>query len=148
MPARRKKRTYNVRLIRRNFSYSIDEVAELFDLHTNSVRLWLKDGLTPIDSVRPILIHGSDLIAFIRKRQTARKHPCAPDEFFCFRCRQPRHAWENLVDLEIRPGSKVLLKAVCAVCDGGLNKAGLQAKLEDYRLLFDLQTVTDGRLVV
>jgi hypothetical protein len=144
----RKKRTYNPRLVKRDFSYTIEEIAELFGLHENSVRLWLKEGLPTIDAGRPTLIHGSDLIAFIRKRQTTRKHPCAPDEFYCCRCRKPRRAWESLVDLEIRPGSKVLLKAVCEVCGGGLNKAGAQAKLAEYRRVFDVQTAQRERLMV
>ena len=35
---RRKRRTYNVRLVRRNLSYEIREIAELFSLHPQAVR--------------------------------------------------------------------------------------------------------------
>lgn len=148
MMGNRKRRTYNPRMIKRDFSYTIEEVAALFCLHQNSVRLWLKDGLQPIDAGRPTLIHGSNLIEFVRDRQAARKHPCGPNDFYCCRCRQARRAWENLVDLENRPGGKVLLKAICDVCFGGLNKIGSQSKLEEYRRLFEIQTVTDERLIV
>ena len=44
-----------------------------------------------MDERRPILIHGGDLIEFLETRQAKRKQTCATDEFYCFRCRRPRH---------------------------------------------------------
>jgi hypothetical protein len=49
------KRTYNLRLIRRTCSYTVHEVAELYSLHPNAVRCWVKKGLRTIDDRRPSL---------------------------------------------------------------------------------------------
>lgn len=73
-PSRRKSRTYNLRLIRRDYSYMIQEIAELFSLHPNAVRRWVKNGLRTIDSHRPQLIHGTDLIEYLDRRQRQSAH--------------------------------------------------------------------------
>jgi len=143
--AKVKKRTYNTRLIKQ-ISYRVEEIAVLYDIHTNSVRRWLEIGLRAIDEGRPALIHGSDLMNFLKDRQSKSKHKCQPYEFWCCRCRVPVSAWENLVDIEIRTELLVNLKAVCAVCGAGLNKAGSRKKLPEYQARFDIQTVSEARL--
>ena len=40
----RRKRTYNVRLVRRDYSYDIREISELFSLHPQAVRRWQQTG--------------------------------------------------------------------------------------------------------
>jgi hypothetical protein len=65
-----------VRLVRRNLSYSINETAELFALHPQAVRQWIKAGLQTIDDRKPFLIHGSELIRFLTERRSGRKHQC------------------------------------------------------------------------
>jgi len=82
---RPKKRTYNTRLIKRDYSYFVCEIADLFDLHPQAVRRWITAGLAIIDERRPFLIHGRDLIAFLNERQSQRKQPCAADELYCLR---------------------------------------------------------------
>jgi hypothetical protein len=141
-----KSRTYNVRLIRRDYSYEVGELIALFGIHANTVSRWHADGLRPIDNHRPLLFHGSDLIDFLSRRQSARKRPCQPGEFFCCRCRGPRPAWENAIDIEIRDERRVVLKAVCEACGGAVNKIGTVRKISEYRTQFDVQTTMDLRL--
>lgn len=146
--APKKKRTYNTRRIRKNYAYEVDEVAELFGLHTNSVRLWLLQGLKSTDGKRPTLVHGTDLADFLNGRQARRKRPCKPTEFYCCRCRRPRTPWENVVDVEIQDERRLLLKAVCSKCGGALNRIGSVRKLAEYKTLFEIQATTDRRLSV
>ncbi|PLX37828.1 MAG: DNA-binding protein [Hyphomicrobiales bacterium] len=148
MPERRKRRTYNPRLVRRDCTYSIEQLANLFSVHANTIHLWRRDGLRAIDGLRPILFHGSDIQAFLNNRQGRRKVKCAPTEFYCCRCRRPRVPWERLVDIEIRNSKQLLLKAVCPVCGAGMNKAGSTAKIGEYRKIFDIQTVAGEGLAV
>ncbi|MGH6926058.1 MAG: hypothetical protein ACRED5_20215 [Propylenella sp.] len=143
---RAKKRTYNTRLIRRDYSYEVRELVELFGLHPNTVRLWLRQGLRSIDAHRPTLIHGSDLIDFLGGRQTRRRRPCQLNEFFCCGCRRPTPPWENLVDIEIRDDRRLVLKAVCSECGSALNRIGSVRKIEEYRGAFEIQATTDRRL--
>jgi len=145
--APRKKRTYNWRLIKRDFSYEVGEIAELFDIHPNTVRQWLAEGLPAIDDRRPTMVHGTELAEFIRKRQSNRKRKCRPDEMFCCRCREPKRPWERVVDVEIESDRRLRLTGLCSTCEAPLNRLGATPRLDEYRALFNVQTITDRRLV-
>ena len=71
------KRHPNYRLVKIHRTYSVEEIARLFDKHKNTVRKWLKEGLQPIDKSRPVLALGSVLVAFFKARRMAAKRPCA-----------------------------------------------------------------------
>ena len=46
-------RRFNPRRVKVHRSYTVDEVARMFEAHKNTVRAWLRDGLKPIDQRRP-----------------------------------------------------------------------------------------------
>ncbi len=142
----RQSRTYNTRLIKRDYSYAASEIVALLKIHENTVGNWHADGLPPIDDRRPLLFHGSDLIEFLSRRQERRRHVCGPGEFFCCKCRAPRPPWERAVDVEIRDARRLILKAVCSVCGTAMNRIGAVRQLDEFRTRFDFQTVTDLRL--
>jgi hypothetical protein len=52
------KRHPNPRLVKLHRSYTVEQIARLFDIHKNTVRAWVKQGLQPIDGQRPALFHG------------------------------------------------------------------------------------------
>lgn len=139
-------RTYNTQRIRRDYSFDTREIVDLLNVHENTVANWRQEGLKVIDDKRPVYVHGSDLIEFLTNRQTKRRHPCGPDEFFCCKCRTPQRAWERAVDVEIRDERRLVLKAVCEACGTAMNKIGSVKKLASFEALFDFQTVTDLRL--
>jgi hypothetical protein len=143
---RAKKRTYNTRLIKRDYCYFVWEVAELFDLHANAVRRWLKVGLGALDDRRPILIHGRDLIDFLDGRQARRKQKCAADELFCLRCRRPRHPRFGRVELKFRSEMRLDLSGVCDTCGTRMHRAGSVARLEEYRQAFSIEMQGEGRI--
>lgn len=144
-----KRRTYNTRLIKRDYCYRVEEVAELFGLHVQAVRRWLRDGLRRIDDRRPILIHGSDLIAFLDERQSKRKCRCAAGELYCCRCRMPRRPRSCLVRIELETDSRLLLSGECVECAAAMRQIGSVRKLDLYRSTFVVQmkasTRIDGR---
>ena len=136
----RKRRKYNTRLVRQEYSYSIPEIAKLFGVHKNAVGQWLKSGLRPIDCSRPILVHGSALISFINNRQAARRAACQPNELYCFRCRAPRNAKDNKVSVD-RHSTKVLqLLAQCCVCGLRMSKSISVKQLPIYQQVFECPT--------
>jgi hypothetical protein len=139
------KRTYNTRLIKRDYAYFISEIADLFHLHPNAVRRWIKAGLFTVDDRRPALIHGGDLIDFLDTRQAQRKQKCAIDEFYCCRCRRPRRPLFNRVQVQIRK-AKINLSGVCDTCGSRMNSVGSVSGIEDYRRTFMIQTPGEGLL--
>ncbi len=143
----RRKRTYNTRRIKRSYSYYLTEIAELFRIHKNSVRNWIKTGLPLVDGRRPHMVHGSALVIFLDERQSKRKHRCQPHEFFCFKCRLPRPPWEGLADMTITSEKRLQLSGICSTCNTQVFKAGSVAKIPEYAKTFNLQTV-QGRHII
>lgn len=127
-------------------AYTVQEIADLFDLHKNAVLHWLKDGLNANPDGRPYLIRGDELIRFLNERQKSKKQKCALDELFCFKCRTPRKAYEGIVDLTIETPTCFRIKGLCVVCGTRVNKVqGIKnlAKIEDC---FHIQQREDLRI--
>ena len=144
-PTRR--RTFNVRLIKRDSTYSVEQVSDLFTVHANTVRNWQGDGLKAIDHHRPTLFHGSDLASFLRRMMASRKQTCGPDEFFCFKCRAPRRPVDLLVKLE-RQGGKVLRLTCRCACGTRMFKASSLKNLSVYAEIFVLSPIVPEHITV
>ena len=123
MPGANSSRTPHARLAKRDATYTVDEIAELFTVHPNTVRNWMASGLKAIDGRRPILIHGSDLIAFLNYQKKRRKRCCGPDELFCFKCREPRLPKDGVITHEIQNPRVMRAAGHCTVCGTRMFKA-------------------------
>lgn len=143
-PVRR--RRYPANRIKQTSSYDPGEIAKLFGVHRNTVRHWLKDGLKAIDDRRPILVHGAALKAFISERQEAKRQKCAPDEFFCFRCRAPRKLWGNVADFSWHTDKIAKLSGLCCVCETTMHRSVRRADLSKFAALIDIQPMASELL--
>lgn len=114
-------------------SYSVPELAKRLGVHKNTVRLWQRDGLKPIDTTLPALFQGATVRTFLAKRNASRKMPCEPGTLFCFRCRTPRQPALGMVDYSALTATSGNLRALCEVCGGVMHqrirRADLAAKL-------------------
>lgn len=115
----KRKRTYNTRLIKDDYSYDVEQVADLFGVDIATVRRWIrKEGLERHPNTRPHLIYSSALKTFHEKRQIERKKPCAPNEAFCGRCQVPRILQKGTGSITPLPNRCVRFKAKCCECGG------------------------------
>ena len=92
----------NPNLVKIHRNYTVEEVADLFSVHKNTVRLWVKDGLATNDDKRPMLILGSGLKQYLQSKRQGNKRKCLPIEIYCVRCRLPQVPAGNMVDFEPR----------------------------------------------
>ena len=143
----KKKRKYNTNLIKKTLSYSIYDIASLFRIHRATVRQWIKEGLPLIDNHKPFLVLGSDLKEFIKKRQGKRKTKCNANELYCFKCREPRTSWENIVDLKILNERSFLIMGICSQCNTQTNKTTSLKNLDEIKKIFDVQTIHNQNLI-
>lgn len=125
----------------------MQQIADLYGVHSNAVHRWLKAGLRAIDGQKPHRIHGSDLATFLSERQTKRKQPCAMTEIYCCKCRKPQPIWENAVDLIIRNANQLNISGLCAVCSTAMFKGGSIKMLHEYPKIFNVQTVLGEHLI-
>lgn len=104
-------------------TFGAHEIGRLLDVHPKTVGQWIKAGLQPIDGRRPVLILGSELKSFLARRRQGNRRKCAFDQFYCFRCREPRQAWGGMADLSIRSTKTGRLESICAVCETPVSRA-------------------------
>lgn len=125
-------RTYNPNLVKVHRTYRVDEVADLYDCHRNTVRRWLAKGLEAIDDKRPLLIQGTVLRAFLNRQRACAKCPSGRGEMYCLRCHSSRKSAGNIVFWMPQSESKGCLKGCCEVCGSTINRF---AKLSDLGAL-------------
>lgn len=120
---------YNLHKIRIRKSYSITEIAALFDVDRKTCGRWINDGLKIIEKgVSPILIMGADLKDFIKKNKK-RKIPLQENQFFCFKCKKAAVA-KTESEQVVKTGKKIgkdnheqLKKTgACETCGTKLNR--------------------------
>lgn len=128
----------NPNLVKIHRSYSVGEVVELFSVHKNTVRSWVKDGLPTNDNKRPMLILGSDLKHYLQSKRTSKKRKCQPFEMYCVRCRSPQIPYGNMVDYEPINSNMGCLIGLCPSCEGIINKFCKFANLEKIKGKLDI----------
>ena len=106
------------RRVKRLRTYDVREAADATGATTQTVRKWLQEGLAPVPGIRPAIVRGADLIAFLKSREAARKRPCGPGRLYCLRCKAPSDP--AFGELEYWPDTAITgsLKGLCATCGG------------------------------
>jgi len=134
------KRRINPNVVKLNRTYDTTQLATCCRVHKNTVLNWREAGLDPIDSLRPIIFHGSVVRRFLKERNGKRKQPCGPGRLYCFRCREPRRpalGWAQYVAVTARSGN---LKAFCESCETVMHRkirrADLAAKMPGIDVQF------------
>ena len=117
-----KRRRYPLQRIKTGNCYDVGEICDLFKLHRNTVRHWLKSGLTTIDNTRPLLVQGSALKSYLSDKQSSKSSKCALNELFCFRCKAPRKPWGGLVDFKITSDKIARATALCECCETTMHR--------------------------
>jgi excisionase family DNA binding protein len=112
----RRNRRPNWRRVKTLRSYTIEEAASLLDVHRNTVRHWIRNGLPAMTDQRPHLIQGRDLGEFLREQQMSRRSKCGPNQFYCFRCREPRTGAEGLVEYQALSPTRGMWLGICPIC--------------------------------
>jgi len=142
------KRYPNHRLVKRHRSYSVEETAVLLGKHKNTIRNWIKNGLAVIDNQRPMLIHGLDLISFLKHQRKKNKQRCKPGELYCVCCRAPKYPAENMADYSPVTDTFGNLKAICPDCNSIMNRRVSWAKIRSVCGKLDISFPKDQQHIV
>ena len=135
---KKKKRHPNPNLAKIHYSYTVEEVAGLFAVYKGTVRNWVKIGLQAINDIRPMLIHGQDLRAFLQAQRVKNKRKCQLGEMYCFKCRAPKAPAIGMVDYEPKTATMGNLIGMCPDCGTIMNRRASMAKLEQFRGHMDI----------
>lgn len=133
----RKKKTYNIRLIRARRCYTMSEISLLLNVHVRTVQAWHKQEMVPIEpNDKPLLFLGIEIKRFLSNRQKARKCRLKENEFFCPRCKTPRASLPQgirIVDTNRRIGKNdvlVLIRGLCDTCRCKLSRFSTRNKVK------------------
>lgn len=111
-------RRLNPQLVKIHRTYSVQEIADRFKVHKNTVHVWIKSGaLLTVDKKRPLLVLGTVLADFIKARRLKNKQPCRAGEVYCVRCRTPQKPAGGIADYEPQTTTLGSLVAICPTCD-------------------------------
>lgn len=123
----------NPRLAKLHRSFSVFELADLLNVHRNTVRQWIREGLPVLDGAKPTLIMGGEFQTWWGKRTKARKRPCKPGQMYCFKCREPKAPALGMVEFAATNTAAGNLKALCETCGTMMHRrtrlADLAAKM-------------------
>ncbi|RKX18570.1 MAG: hypothetical protein DRP35_09060 [Candidatus Zixiibacteriota bacterium] len=134
----KKKRTYDLRLIKKRHSYSTSELSKKLNVHPRTIQVWRKQGMVPIEAhSRKLLFMGFEIIRFISEKQQKRKQKLKVNEFFCPRCKSPKTSMLN--DIKILVTNKKIgiddlsihIKGICEKCHCTLTRFSSKTKLKN-----------------
>jgi len=128
-------KNFNPNLAKIHRSYTVEEVANLYGIHKNTVRTWTKKhGLKTNDELRPTLILGHNLRSFMQEKRIKNKCECLPHEVYCLKCRKPQTPAGNMADYLPISNTTGRLISLCPEC-GSLNN--------QYKRLDQIQAIKD-----
>lgn len=127
------------RRVKTHRSYTVEEAAYVLHVAKGTVRLWVKNGLPALKEQKPMLIIGSDLIAFGKSRR-ALKQKCEPHQCYCVKCRAPREPFEQLAEYVPVTATSGLLRGLCPICETMMHKRVSLAQLATLNGTLDIST--------
>lgn len=146
-----KKRHPNARRVKIHYSYTVSEAADVCDVHKNTVRQWIKEGLPVCNDQHPTLILGRELAAFLKAKRAKHKSPCKSGEMYCLKCRSPRPPADGIVDYYPSTDTVGNLVALCPKCATLMNRRASLNKLEAFHAALGItitlaqQRITDSQ---
>jgi len=108
------KKTYNYNLVKPGHIYIVNEIADRFGVHKNTVLSWIKQGLKTSDGIKRYLIRGHDLRDFLQAKRKKHKCICQLDEIYCVKCRAAKKPAGMMADY--KPPAKGLLGSIMGMC--------------------------------
>jgi hypothetical protein len=132
------KRNPNHQHVKIHRTYTVEEIANRFGIHKNTVRNWQKNGLATIDDKRPLLFYGQTLATFLKAKRTKNKRPCKIGEIYCIRCRAPKKPAGDMAKYQPVTATVGNLVAICPDCELMMNRRISISKLEQFRSQMDI----------
>ena len=120
--------------IKSHFIYTVWEISHLLGCHKKTVIRWIKQhGLTADTSVKPWLIEGHELKAFLGARQSKARCKLALHHCYCFGCKSPREPDGKIADYIHQTPSSGQLIGLCPSCGSLMHKIVKRKDLETIR---------------
>jgi hypothetical protein len=134
----------NSRLAKVHRSYSVEEMARLFDVHKNTIRAWFKQGLKAIDGQRPTVVRGDEIRRFLGERRARAKRPSGPGRIYCLPCRAPKVPAGKMAECVATSDTTGNLRGICPDCDRMIYRTVNPQKIDAVRGDLDVTLTPAG----
>ena len=129
-------RNFPIRPIKRRKLYKTKDAAKVLNCCDATIHRMVKNGLPVLDlDSRPFYIMGSDLLAYIKKKNGKFKVQLQPDELFCVNCKKGVKSKPDYFEIKFtqrkmgKSDRQVLLKGRCENCNTRLNKFSTEKRV-------------------
>jgi hypothetical protein len=109
-------RRISTRRVKSRLTYTVAQAARIVDVHENTIRAWLAEGLETVGGNGRTLIFGAAIIEFVDKRRINRKRPCDVGEIYCVKCRAPKKPAYKMADIFQEKNGVGRLEGLCPSC--------------------------------
>lgn len=124
-------RRHSGRNVKRLRTYDVREAAKVLGATPGTIRHWQKTkGLEAVSGVWPLIFRGADIIAFFKKRSSARKQRAGPGRIYCLKCREPKTPALGMAEYMPSSPRRGMLVGLCPDCAGLMYRATSPAKLK------------------
>lgn len=130
-----------IQTLRKNYTYTLDQLHKVFDLHPQTIRGWIKRSQNSLKCIQrnPTFVFSEDLRIFLRQERQKRKTILEPTQMFCMSCKKGKHPLDNQVYFQFR-GKAVSLKAICPECRALMNRHTSSKTLNQIMPLYQKAT--------
>lgn len=117
-----RKKRYSLKFIRRDYTYSIDEIAKIYGITPDTVFRWIRnEGLKCNYASRKYFVHSSELAQFLERRNVKNKKPNRYGEMRCMKCCDSKKPNRNSLSFETLANKTVRIYGKCSVCETRMN---------------------------
>lgn len=127
------------RRIKAHRQYTYEKAAAALGVTPQTLRKWRGEGLPVLTSKIPHLIVGSELKAFLDKRNAKAKTKLHPEQFRCMRCRTAVAAYGGFADYTALTPDRGVLSTLCAACEGKCTKFVNKAQLDHLKTILSVE---------
>ena len=118
-----------IHLIKKDKTYTSQELADTLKVHVRTVQVWHRDGLPALPDTFPLLFKGEEVKTYLFQQRKAQKQPLQPNEFFCMHCHAPKRSVSGCV--RIVPSHKKMgqyqqfqIVGKCETCGNEISRVG------------------------
>jgi hypothetical protein len=124
--------------LKKNKSYTIEELAAETGVSIPTVRNWIQDGMPCLMDQRPYLVIGFQAKEYLCQKRSSGRKPLGPCEIYCFRCktqRMPAELFAEFIPLSDTGGR---LQAFCDVCECFCNRNISTVQLVEFSKILEI----------
>ena len=129
-------------------SYTTAELTGCLGVCRATLHNWINQGLRVSDAGPPMLIRGQDAYQFLTLVRAARKRPCAADEIYCVRCRQPRRPATQATKYVPKNAVNGALISECPTCGTRLTRLTTEGKAVTFLAALDTEVAQNDEDIV